>query len=108
MSKASRFARGVRFVPAAAPAGRALLKRPPAYTVLPTTAWDQTTPSICTVGSRSAVTVVAGGWMMGAGAACAGAAPASTSPPELISTARLDPTRVEARLNVSRTIAVPW
>ena len=42
--------------PAAAPAGRALAKLPPAYTVLPTIACDQTTPSICTVGSACAVT----------------------------------------------------
>ncbi len=49
--------RGVRFVPGAAPAGRALAKDPPAYTVLPTITWVHTTPSICTVGSASAVTL---------------------------------------------------
>src|SRR3954469_9476267 len=60
MSNARRFCRGMRFVPAAAPAGRAFEKDPPAYTVFPTTAWDHTTPlSICTVGSGSSVTVLA-------------------------------------------------
>ena len=58
MSYARRFERGVSFVPAAAPAGRALENEPAAYTTLPTTAWSHTMPLICTVGSESAVTVV--------------------------------------------------
>jgi hypothetical protein len=49
--------RGVSFVPKGDPAGRAELKLPPAKTMLPTTACDQTTPLICTVGNPSAVTV---------------------------------------------------
>jgi hypothetical protein len=36
----------VVFTPGAAPAGRALLKLPPAYTVFPMIACDQTTPLI--------------------------------------------------------------
>src|SRR6187431_2199778 len=44
-------------VPGAAPAGRAVAKLPPTYTVLPTTAWVQATPSICAVGSASPATV---------------------------------------------------
>src|SRR3954454_14303117 len=60
MSKASRLDRGTRLVPAAAPAGRALEKDPPAKTVLPMIDCDHTTPrSICTVGRTSAVTVFA-------------------------------------------------
>src|SRR3954468_10372471 len=60
MSYASRLERGVRLVPAAAPAGRVLVNEPPAYTVLPATACDHTTPlSSCTVGSGSDVTVAA-------------------------------------------------
>ena len=46
MSYASRFGRGVFPTPTAAPAGRALVKLPPANTRLPTTDCDQTTPSI--------------------------------------------------------------
>ena len=59
----------MRFVPGAAPAGRAFGKLPPAYTVLPTIAWDQTTPSTCTVGRASAVTALAGRGVRGAAAA---------------------------------------
>src|SRR3712207_2914925 len=55
---AGRLPRGVSAVPAGTPAGRALVNLPAAYTVVPTTAWDHTTPSTCTVGSGSAVTVV--------------------------------------------------
>src|SRR5829696_4597250 len=57
------FDRGVSFVPAAQPAGRAELNCPVAYTRLPTTTWSQTTPLTCTVGSASAATVgvVSGG-----------------------------------------------
>ncbi len=69
MSNASRLPRGVRLVPAAAPAGRAFVKLPPAYTVLPTMACDQTTPSTWTVGSASAVTALAGRGARGAAAA---------------------------------------
>src|SRR5919109_4082559 len=53
---ASTLDRGVRLVPGAAPAGRALSKSPTAYTVLPTIFWSHTTPSICTVGRGSAET----------------------------------------------------
>src|SRR5689334_23121440 len=80
MSYASRLLRAVRFVPAAAPAGRALLNLPPAQTVLPTTACDQTTPSICTVGNASAVMALFGAACTGAGAASAAPAPANASP----------------------------
>ncbi len=45
------------FVPFAAPLGRALVKEPPAYTVLPMTIWLQTTPLIWGAGSASLVTV---------------------------------------------------
>src|SRR3954453_10350722 len=77
--------RGVLFVPAAAPAGRALAKLPPTYTVFPTTTCAQATPSIWTVGSASAVTVLALGCPIGAGSACAVDTPprkmALTAPP---------------------------
>src|SRR3954451_1012912 len=43
--------------PAATPAGRAVVKLPPAKTLLPTTACDHTTPLTCHVGSASAETV---------------------------------------------------
>ncbi len=43
--------------PGAAPAGRALANDPATYTVFPTVTCDQTTPSICTVGSGSVATV---------------------------------------------------
>src|SRR3954447_439098 len=56
-SNATRFARGVSLTPGSAPAGRALVKRPVAYTVLPTVTIDHTTPLTCTVGSASALTV---------------------------------------------------
>src|ERR1044072_1008059 len=47
-----------RATPVPEPAGRAVVKLPPAYTRFPTMACDQTTPLICTVGSASALTVV--------------------------------------------------
>ena len=50
-------ARGVSCWPGAAPAGRAEVNSPTAYTVLPTTSWSHTTPLIWTVGRASAVTV---------------------------------------------------
>src|SRR4029079_13343644 len=82
MSYASSLLRGVRLVPGAAPAGRALLNRPPANTVLPTTACDHTTPSICTVGSASGLLLsVRLSGPTGAGAAAAAVAtntPAAT------------------------------
>src|SRR5690348_10997260 len=73
------FERGVWLLPAADPAGRAWLKLPVAYTVLPTTTCDQTTPLTCTVGSESAETVdsVTGG--TGAVSASAGAAERAAS-----------------------------
>ena len=51
--------------PGAAPAGRALVKEPAAYTVLPTTTWVQTTPLTCTVSNGSVETVAGplGGWV---------------------------------------------
>jgi hypothetical protein len=67
-------------VPGADPAGRAVLNEPPAYTVLPITTCDQTTPLTCTVGSASALTPEAGTGMTGAGAAVAEAiAPTSAA-----------------------------
>src|SRR5947208_268433 len=84
MSYARMFDLGMRFVPAAAPAGRALEKLPPAYTVLPLMTCAQTTPeSICTVGSGSAVTVDALRSSIGAGpaeAAVAADPPSATTP----------------------------
>ena len=77
---ASTFARAVSLVPAAAPAGRAEVNLPVAYTVLPTTTWSQTTPLICTVGSESAETVAGVPLDVGAVSAPAGAA-ASTEVP---------------------------
>ena len=76
--------RGMRLVPGAAPAGRAFVKLPPAYTVFPTTSWVHTMPeSICTVGSGSAVTVELFRCSIGAGpfsAAVAGLAPPTSTP----------------------------
>src|SRR4051794_21361854 len=66
------FDRGVSFVPAGDPAGRAEVNSPVAYTVLPTTTWSQTTPLICTVGSASALTVVSVTGGTGAVSAVAG------------------------------------
>ena len=43
-------------LPGAAPDGRAVLNRPPTYTVFPTTSWVHTTPLTWTVGRASAVT----------------------------------------------------
>jgi hypothetical protein len=58
MSWASRFARATRpGLLTGVPAGRALAKLPVTYTVLPTTTSAQATPSICTVGNGSALTV---------------------------------------------------
>src|SRR3954452_45410 len=54
---ASILARGVVLVPAAAPAGRALVKLPVAYTVFPTVTIDHTTPFTWTVPRPSAATV---------------------------------------------------
>src|SRR6187551_816276 len=67
-------ARGVSSVPIGAPAGRAEVKDPTAYTVSPMIVWSQITPSIWTVGSASALTVesVVGG--SGAVSAVAGEA----------------------------------
>src|SRR5665647_2393112 len=58
MSYASRFARGTVLTPTAARAGRAVLKLPATYTVLPTTTCCQATPLIWAVGSPSEDTVV--------------------------------------------------
>jgi len=85
----------MRFVPAAEPAGRAFAKLPPPYTVLPTTACDQTTPSICTVGNASAVTVLADGCATGAGSADAAGASATltANPATTVAAATNDTTR---------------
>ena len=76
MLYASRLDRVVSLLPAAEPDGRALLKLPVTYTVLPTVTWAQATPSICTVGSASAVTVAG---VPAGGAESARAGPAATS-----------------------------
>src|SRR4029453_10100335 len=49
--------RATPWVPGAAPAGRASLKVPPTYTLLPMITWAQATPLCWTVGSPSAATV---------------------------------------------------
>src|SRR5262245_49467538 len=67
------FERGVSFTPGAAPAGRALVNWPVAYTRLPTISWFHTTPLICTVGSAAAETV-SGSPGAGAVSAAAGGA----------------------------------
>ena len=65
--------RGVSFTPGAAPAGRACENWPVAYPRFPTMIESHTTPLICTVGSRAAVTVSSDG-SVGAVSAAAGAA----------------------------------
>src|SRR6516164_6038811 len=96
-SKDSRLFRGVRLVPGAAPAGRAFAKLPPAYTVLPTTASDHTTPSICTVGNPSAVTPCAERCAIGGGPD--GAAAAAGPAPDTIGTANAPMTVAATAIN---------
>src|SRR5688500_6246789 len=82
MSYARRLLRVVSWVPGAAPAGRGEVKRPATYTVSSTTACDQATPSIWTVGSESAVTVVGVSGSAGfSGAESARATPGASTPP---------------------------
>ncbi len=58
MSYAKMFCAAISPVPpAATPGGRALVKLPVTYTVLPTSTWLQATPLICHVGKASALTV---------------------------------------------------
>ncbi|MFD3444890.1 hypothetical protein ACFDTO_09875 [Microbacteriaceae bacterium 4G12] len=74
--KARRLERGTLPTPTALPAGRALAKDPPAYTVLPTMVVDQMMPSIWTVG-RTSVETVSGTPAAGAVSANAGETPTS-------------------------------
>ena len=84
--------RTVSWVPAAAPAGRALVNFPVAYTVLPTTTCDQTTPLICTVGSASAVTVAGvAGFLGSSGAESAWAVAGPRRPSAPPANSRLNP-----------------
>src|SRR5947209_971540 len=64
--------------------------------MLPTTACDQTTPSICTVGSASAVTPVDDRCTGGVGLAHAGVARASTTAPISAATLAADIPRSES------------
>src|SRR5215207_6342219 len=64
--------RATWLTPGAAPYGRAVVNLPVTYARLPATTWAQATPSICGVGSRSALTV-GGVGAVGAVSARAGA-----------------------------------
>src|SRR5690606_22327972 len=99
-SYARRFDRGVSLVPAGAPAGRALLNSPPAYTVPPETACVHTMPLICTVGSGSALTVVVTPGSGGAVSALAagGTTHPATTRPTATATAEPDLTRLSERV----------
>src|SRR3712207_559165 len=71
--KATRFWRAVTLVPGAAPAGRAWVKLPVAYTVLPTVTIDHTTPLTWTVPRPSADAVGGFAVLGGVGAVSADA-----------------------------------
>ena len=73
--------------PTATPGGRAFVKLPVTYTVLPTTAWLHTTPLICQVGRASAPTVSTGGGG-GVSAAAAGATRGGADAPATTTAAR--------------------
>src|SRR5690349_12316291 len=99
--------RGDSFEPRGEPAGRAEVKAPPTYTVLPTISWVHATPFIWAVGRDSAVGMFSGRGCIKVTSAVAGVAastgttrPASAKAMTLVIAVRLDRNRVKRAIRV--------